>query len=183
MPNHIHLLLCEKGWKLGEVVKSIAASYAFFYNKKYGRIGHLFQDRFKSEPCNDSAYFMTLFRYIHQNPVKAGLVSKAEKYEYSSWRDDYLGKSTTSVCHTQAAINRFGLDELSAWVNMPLPETIACIEVDGRKVIADDTVRQLILKKCGIRSMADYQLFPKERQKDVAREVMSELGAGPRQMS
>ena len=36
MPNHIHLLLCEKDWKLGEVVKSIAASYAFFYNKKYG---------------------------------------------------------------------------------------------------------------------------------------------------
>ena len=183
MPNHIHLLLCEKDWKLGEVVKSIAASYAFFYNKKYGRIGHLFQDRFKSEPCNNPEYFMTLFRYIHQNPVKAGLVSKAEEYEYSSWRNDYLGQSETSVCHTHAAISRFGFDELTALVNMPLPENIVCMELDGRKIIADETVRQLIIQKCGIRSMADFQLFSKERQKDVAREVMSELGAGPRQMS
>ena len=126
---------------------------------------------------------MTLFRYIHQNPVKAGLVSKAEEYEYSSWRNDYLGQSATSVCHTQAAINRFGLDELTAWVNMPLPEKIVCMELDGRKIISDETVRQLIIQKCGIRSMADFQLLSKERQKDVAREVMLELGAGPRQMS
>ena len=74
MPNHVHLLLCEKDWKLGDVVKSVAASYAFFYNKKYGRIGHLFQDRFKSEPCNTPDYFITLFRYIHQNPVITGTV-------------------------------------------------------------------------------------------------------------
>ena len=71
MPNHVHLLVCEKDWKVGEIVKSIASSYAFYYNKKYGRVGHLFQDRFRSEPCNDAAYFITLFRYIHQNPVKA----------------------------------------------------------------------------------------------------------------
>lgn len=62
MPNHVHLLRCEKNWTLGKVVKSLAASYAFFFNKKYGRLGHLFQDRFKSEPCNDSSYFMTLTR-------------------------------------------------------------------------------------------------------------------------
>ena len=183
MPNHIHLLLCEKEWDLGEVVKSIAASYALFYNKKYGRIGHLFQDRFKSEPCNGPEYYMTLFRYIHQNPVKAGLVSKAEEYEYSSWRNDYLGKSAVSVCHTQAAINRFGFDELTAWVNMPLPENVVCMDLDGRKIIADETVRQMIMTKCGIKGMADFQLFSKERQKEIAREVMSELGVGPRQMS
>ena len=64
MPNHVHLLLCEKNWKVGEVIKSIAASYVLYYNKKYGRTGHLFQDRFKSEPCNDASYFITLFRYI-----------------------------------------------------------------------------------------------------------------------
>ena len=56
----------------------------------------------------------------------------AEEYEYSSWRNDYLGLSATSVCHTQAAINRFGLDELTARVNMPLPENIVCMELDGR---------------------------------------------------
>ena len=80
MPNHVHLLIAEKSLKVGEVVKSIASCYVLYYNKKYGRIGHLLQDRFKSEPCNDSGYFLTLFRYIHQNPVKAGLVKTAKDY-------------------------------------------------------------------------------------------------------
>ncbi|MBR1558400.1 MAG: hypothetical protein IJ647_11750, partial [Prevotella sp.] len=57
---------------------------------EYGRIGHLFQDRFRSEPCNTPEYFFTLFRYIHQNPVKAGLVKLAQDYPYSSWPNDYL---------------------------------------------------------------------------------------------
>jgi len=46
MPNHVHLLLREKEWELKEIMKSIASSYVFYFNKKYGRVGHLFQDRF-----------------------------------------------------------------------------------------------------------------------------------------
>ena len=183
MPNHVHLLLCEKNWTLGEVVKSIAASYAFFYNKKYGRIGHLFQDRFKSEPCNDSNYFMTLFRYIHQNPVKAGLVSMAGDYNYSSWGNDYLGKATLLVCHTQSAINRYGIEELTEWVNMPLADNTICLDINERRIIADETVRKLILKICGANSIADFQLYSKDRQKEIVRDVMIALGAGPRQMA
>ena len=61
MPNHVHLLLGEKQWKVGDVVKSIASSCVYYYNKKYGRIGHLFQDRFKSEPCNTVEYFLHFF--------------------------------------------------------------------------------------------------------------------------
>ena len=51
-------------------------SGVYYYNHKYSRDGHLFRERFKSEPVNDMAYFVTLLRYIHQNPVKAGMVSE-----------------------------------------------------------------------------------------------------------
>ena len=183
MPNHVHLLLCEKNWPLGAIVKSMAARYALYYNKKYGRIGRLFQDRFKSEPCNDENYFLTLFRYIHQNPVKAGLVSRAEDYEYSSWVNDYLGKGCFAGCYTQSAINRYGIEELTEWVNIPLADNTDCIDVSERNIIADETVRQLILRKSGARSIADFQLYSKEKQKDIVHNVMTELGAGPRQMS
>lgn len=183
MPNHVHLLVCEKQWKLGEVMKSIAASYVFYYNKKYGRIGHLFQDRFKSEPCNNPDYFFTLFRYIHQNPVKAGLVKLAHEYEYSSWPNDYLAMSSEKVCFTRAAVNRFGLEELSAWVDEPLPENVGCIDMDERKVVADEMVRDMLLKKSGSRNITDFHLLTKQRQKDLILEVMIELGAGPRQLS
>ena len=81
---------------------------------------HLFQDRFRSEPCNDAAYFITLFRYIHQNPVKARLVDSARDYKYSSLGNDYLDMSDQQVCYKRAVINRYGIDELSAWVEMPL---------------------------------------------------------------
>ena len=55
--------------------------------------------------------------------------------------------------------------------------------MNERKIIADETVRQIILKKCGADNISSFQLCSKERQKDIVREVMMELGAGPRQMS
>ena len=152
------------------------------YNKKYGRIGHLLQDRFKSEPCNDSGYFITLFRYIHQNPVKAGLVKAAKDYEFSSWGNDYLGLASQRVCHTEAAIKRYGMEELVAWVDMPLPEMVGCIDMDDKAIIADEAVRELLLKKCGARTIPEFQLHTKQRKKDIVRDVMRELGVGPRQM-
>lgn len=51
----------------------------------------MFQDRFKSELVNDMAYFVTLLRYIHQNPTKAGIVSKVGDYDWSSWKE-YTGE-------------------------------------------------------------------------------------------
>ena len=163
-------------------MKSIASCYVPYYNKKYGRIGHLLQDRFKSEPCNDSGYFLTLFRYIHQNPVKAGLVKTAKDYRYSSWGNDYLGQTLQRASHIEPVIKRYGIDELAAWVDMPLPETVMCIDMDERKVISDETVREVLLMKCGARTIPEFQLHSKDRQKDIVRDVMRELGAGPRQM-
>ena len=183
MPNHVHFLLCEKHWKDGDVMKSIASSYVFYYNKKYGRIGHLFQDRFKSEPCNNPEYFFTLFRYIHQNPVKAGLANLAQEYDYSSWPNDYLGMGREKVCYTQAAVKRFGMDYLASWVDEPLAENVGCIDMDERKVVADETVRDLLLEKSQTKNITEFQQLPKQQQKDFVREVMAELDAGPRQMS
>ena len=74
MSNHIHLLLREEKEPLNIEMKRIGSKYAIWFNTKYQRIGHLFQDRFKSEAVEDEPYFLTVLRYIHYNPVKAGLV-------------------------------------------------------------------------------------------------------------
>ena len=84
MPNHVHLLIKENEVKLGTIFRRIGASYVYWYNGKYERTGHLFQDRYKSEPVEDDAFFLTVIRYIHRNPVKAGLCERPEEYEYSS---------------------------------------------------------------------------------------------------
>ena len=84
----IFLLIGEK-----VVLKRIAGSYVYWYNWKYRRSGHLFQDRFKSEPVEDDAFFLTVVRYIHQNPIKAGICKNLDEYKYSSY-NEYINNAT-----------------------------------------------------------------------------------------
>ena len=70
-----------------QIFKRIGGGFIYWYNSKYQRTGHLFQDRFKSEPLEDDVYFSTVLRYIHLNPVKAGICKKPEDYKYSSYRE------------------------------------------------------------------------------------------------
>jgi len=85
--NHIHLILKIEKEDLGKIFKRIGARYVYYYNWKYKRSGHLFQGRFKSEPIDDDSYLLTVLRYIHNNPVKAGLSKSAEKYRWSSYNE------------------------------------------------------------------------------------------------
>ena len=84
MTNHVHLLLREDNGDISVFMKRLDVSYAYWYNWKYERIGHVFQDRFKSECVEDEVYLLTVIRYIHQNPVKASITSRPEEYEWSS---------------------------------------------------------------------------------------------------
>ena len=85
MPNHVHLVLREGKQPLETVMRRIGASFVYWYNAKYARTGHLFQDRFRSEPVESDAYLLTVIRYVHWNPVKAGLCDAPETYPYSSY--------------------------------------------------------------------------------------------------
>lgn len=87
MPNHVHLLIEELSDEIGTVMKRIGIAYVSYYNKHYDRSGPLFEDRFKSEPVGDVGYFVTLLRYIHQNPVEAALVEFPGDYRWSSWHE------------------------------------------------------------------------------------------------
>ena len=85
MDNHVHLVLRDDKNEISIIMKGIATSYAMFFNNKYGRVGHMFQDRFKSEAIEDERYLMAAIRYVHNNPVKAGMVENPEQYKWSSF--------------------------------------------------------------------------------------------------
>lgn len=87
MNNHVHLLMHEGVESLSLTLKRIDIKYACWFNQKYQRCGHLFQDRFKSLPVNNDPYFLTLLRYIHRNPVKAGLCKNVANYGWSSYSE------------------------------------------------------------------------------------------------
>ena len=84
MGNHVHLLIKEGIEDISVSLKRLSVGYVQWYNKKYRRSGHLFQDRFLNEPVEDDVYLLTVSRYIHMNPVKAGIVERAEDWKWSS---------------------------------------------------------------------------------------------------
>ena len=94
MSNHVHLLIKEIN--IGDIVgimKKILTHYAGWFNRKYKRSGSLIANRYKSECVKNDEYLFSLVRYIHQNPVKAGIIEKTEEYQWSSYTDYIKGKS------------------------------------------------------------------------------------------
>ena len=93
MNNHVHILIKENDTNISVFMKRLGVSYAYWYNRKYERSGHVFQDRFKSECIEDDRYLLTVIRYIHRNPIKAAIVNQPEQYQWSSCTAYYNGKS------------------------------------------------------------------------------------------
>ena len=87
MSNHIHIIIKEENENIDQIIKRIAGSYVYWYNSKYYRRGHLFQDRFRSEPIEDNNYLFAAIRYVHQNPLKAEIIDKLGEYKYCSYSD------------------------------------------------------------------------------------------------
>lgn len=85
MNTHYHLVFNEEKTGISSIMSSVNTSYAIYFNKKYERVGHLFQGRFRSEAIEDEAYFLTAIKYVHNNPVAAKLVEKASQYPWSSY--------------------------------------------------------------------------------------------------
>lgn len=86
MTNHVHLILYDKNENLSKILQSLTVSYSSYWNKKYERVGHLFQNRFSSKSVETAGYLKNVCRYIHQNPLKAG-IAKLEEYQWSSYQE------------------------------------------------------------------------------------------------
>lgn len=85
MDNHAHFIIYANGADISKIMHGINQSYAQYFNRKYGRHGHLFQDRFKSVIVNNEKYIITLSGYIHNNPLSIREYKKSvENYSYSS---------------------------------------------------------------------------------------------------
>lgn len=93
MDNHAHMLLYSKRIQnISGFMKQVNSIYAMDYNKKKDRVGYVYRNRFKSVPIMTRKQMHTCIKYIHMNPVKAGIVSKESQYKYSSY-NDYLNQT------------------------------------------------------------------------------------------
>jgi len=167
MGNHLHLLLMEGKEPLEQIMRRVCGSYVFWYNCKYGRIGYLFQDRYKSEPVEDDAYLLTVLRYIYQNPIKAGLVTSIEKYRWSNYNEYIEGNGTACIAFILDMFNANREKAIRSFIKyINKPNEDVCLEIPEKRQITDEDARIIIRKLCKVKNAVDLQrLDIRERNK------------------
>jgi len=114
MKNHIHLLIKEVNDPISRTMKRIGVSYSYYFNNKYQRVGHVFQDRYRSESIENERYLLACLRYIHNNPVKAQLVDDPYKYRWSSYKEYIDNGFGSAVVNSRFILECFSKDEKEA---------------------------------------------------------------------
>ena len=97
MPNHVHLLLESSDRPLAKLMQGLQQSYSQYYNRKHHKTGHVFEGRYKAIICQKDEYLLGLIRYIHLNPVRAGMVKSPEEHRYSGHHAYLYGKATEII--------------------------------------------------------------------------------------
>jgi len=178
MGNHVHLLMKEGKECLALVFKRIGARFVFWYNWKYKRSGHLFQDRYRSEAVESEPYFIAVLRYIHMNPVKAGMCMKPDDYMWSSY-DDYI-RMDGIVDHEFS----LGLIENSSFADfMSNDVDEQCLDMsDPAKRLEDEELIQIIEETFMIKATMVRE-EPKDKRNQILAAALRHEGVTTRQLS
>lgn len=124
MPNHYHFLVYLITDGFSKRMQPFLLAYTKAVNNRYNRVGALFQGRFKGKLVEKNEYLLHLSRYIHLNPVIAGLVQKAEEWEFSSYRD-YLSLRHGTLPKPAVILDQFGFaDDYRTFVESGLSEDL-----------------------------------------------------------
>ncbi len=174
MDNHVHMLIHDEENISSLFMKKIEVSYAGFYNHKYERTGHLFQDRYRSEIIYDETYFVTVLRYILRNPEKAGFC-KTENYRWSSYK--YYFHNDVII---EDDLIRKIFRDLNDFNDYILTDsTDDCMEYDDRK--DDEWGIRIIKKTLDIDSGTVLQSYSREERDDSLRKLKA-AGISVRQL-
>jgi putative transposase len=184
MNNHAHILLKEGKDSISNAMKRIGISYVWYYNMKYKTIGHLFQDRYKSEIVNSESYLLTVIRYIHQNPLKAGMVKRCSEWKWSSCSGYYGSRIyPASLLDSDLILSLFSDDRTESIArfrnfNEALNED-HCLEDVHKKRLTDEEAKQEIGKlKINI---AEIKVLSKEKRNEILARIKGIEGLTQRQ--
>jgi REP element-mobilizing transposase RayT len=182
MGNHAHILLREGKEALSLSMQRICSSFVYWYNWKYDRFGHLFQERFKSEPVEDEAYSLTVLRYIHQNPIKAGITKAMKEYKWSSYHE-YISKQ--SIIDTELILEMFATERQTARqrfeIYMSEVNEDVCLDYEDRHRIGDEEILKLIEEKYKVKK-GFFHLLERSEMNMILRDLKSINGITIRQL-
>jgi len=179
MDNHVHLLIKENE-EIGKSIKRITVSYVQWYNNKYGREGHLFQNRYKSEVVENEAYLLTVIRYIHQNPIKAKMVDKNEEYSWSSYNEYIDGYNGKCVKVDIDIIRNYFKDKESYEKYMNEVNNDKCLEYLGKIKYSDKQLKAELKKKYPIE---EIEQMTKDKRNKLIYNIRKDTGVSIRKLS
>lgn len=154
MKNHIHILMRIDSDKIGIFMRKLGAKYVYWYNWKYNRVGGLFQDRFKSEIVESKKYYLSVIRYIHQNPVKANLCSKVADYTESSYHE-YISPRIGQLTDTEFTLKIISKDYFVEFCNEINNDE--CLDMVETNHINDNNAKQIIFKISKCKNASEFQ--------------------------
>jgi putative transposase len=116
MSNHLHILLKSGHRGLSHFMRRFLTGYAVVFNLRHRRNGHLFKNRYKSIVCDEDAYFQELVRYIHLNPLRAGMVKNMSELDRYPWcgHSRVMGRVESEWQDVDYVLFRFGRNEANA---------------------------------------------------------------------
>jgi REP element-mobilizing transposase RayT len=166
MSNHVHIVAGARVEPIGTSFKRVGVRYVSWYNRKYDRQGALFQDRYKSEPVEDDEYLLSVLRYLHQNPHKAGICKNVAAYKWSSY-GDYVGKGD-GLTDTKFVLEIYS-KHISEQIRLFEEFTKESNEdefadIDNVVYVSDGAVRKRITELCGAGSVAEFQALPTDER-------------------
>ncbi len=177
MTNHVHMLLKEGKEEIGNFIKRIAVGYAQYHNSNHGRTGHLFQNRYLSETVDDDKYLLVVSRYIHQNPLKAGIVKNVEDYKWSSYHE-YLINNKDTITDKDILEGYFINTKNFIEFNNQKNDDI-CLDYEEKNNYTDEDLREIISEIIELEKLPLMEI----KARDIAlRRIKQETGASNRQL-
>ena len=178
MNNHTHLLI-RFADEPGRAMKRINVKYAEHFNHKYDRCGHLFQDRYKSEPVETESYLQGVTRYIHHNPARAGVVRDYKEYIWSSYVE-YI--DTALYCETDTVLASFGgPNAFSEFHETYVGGAERVLTDEKAPLLTDEEARALINREMGEKAVKAVSTMTRI-ERDSAIRRMRQLGLDCRQV-
>ena len=184
MGNHLHLLIKENKIELSQFIKRVGTKFVYWYNLKYKRTGHLFQDRFKSEAVENNKYFITVIRYIHQNPRKAGIVQNLSDYPYSSYKEylEAIKGRNTAIIDSDFVFEIIPKESFQEENEREANDICLDVESVVSVRLTDQEAVKIIEKTTKCRNTAEFQeTDPVKQQKYIKK--LHEQGISVRQLS
>jgi len=122
MDNHYHMLIQTKYENLPAFMRIVNANYALYFNKKYNRSGHLWQDRYKSKYVLFENYLYSIIKYIEYNPVEANMYDKVGEYKFTLFHNILNNKKHIYCARSSIMFTEFSINDLSEFLTIKLSE-------------------------------------------------------------